>query len=242
MAFGLEGAAVKSIEPGSVAIVFGSTGGIGQALIGALQHSGAFETVYGFSRSTDPPLDLTDEDSIAHAVKMAAACGDLRLVIDATGFLHGDGHAPEKSWRALDGRHLAHAFAVNAIGPALVMKHVLPKLPRKGKAVFASLSARVGSIGDNGLGGWYGYRASKAALNQLVRTAAIELARRAPDALCLALHPGTVATPLSADFAKAGLDVQSPEKAAARLLSVIDDLSADATGGFYDWRGDRVPW
>jgi NAD(P)-dependent dehydrogenase (short-subunit alcohol dehydrogenase family) len=117
-----------------------------------------------------------------------------------------------------------------------------PLWPRSGKAVFATLSARVGSIGDNRLGGWYSYRASKAALNQLVRTAAFELTRRSPDALCIALHPGTVATALSAPFAATGLDVHSPAAAARHLLAVVDQLTADANGGFFDWRGQPVPW
>jgi NAD(P)-dependent dehydrogenase (short-subunit alcohol dehydrogenase family) len=122
------------------------------------------------------------------------------------------------------------------------MKHVLPLLPRSGKAVFATLSARVGSIADNRLGGGYGYRASKAALNQLVRTAAVELARRAPEALCIALHPGTVATPLSAPFAATGLEIHAPAEAAGHLLAVVDGLTAEANGGFFDWRGEPVPW
>ena len=141
----------------------------------------------------------------------------MRLVIDTTGFLHMDGFAPEKSWRDLDVVHMARACAVNAIGPALLMKQFLPLLPRQGRSVFATLSARVGSIGDNRLGGWYSYRASKAALNQLVRNAAIELGRRQPAALCVALHPGTVATRLSAPFVKAGLEVQTTEQAADGL-------------------------
>jgi NAD(P)-dependent dehydrogenase (short-subunit alcohol dehydrogenase family) len=163
-------------------------------------------------------------------------------VIDATGFLHDERQEPEKSWRQLDATNLARAFALNAIGPALIMKHVLPRLPRSRKAVFATLSARVGSIEDNRLGGWYSYRASKAALNQLVRTAAVELTRRSPDALCTALHPGTVATALSAPFATTGLEVHSPDVAARHLLAVIDQLTADANGGFFDWRGQPVPW
>ena len=163
-------------------------------------------------------------------------------MIDATGFLHVDHQGPEKSWRQLDAVNLARSFALNAIGPALIMKHVLPRLPRSGKAVFATLSARVRSIGDNRLGGWYSYRASKAALNQLVRTAAVELARRSPDALCIALHPGTVATALSAPFAVPGLEVHSPAAAARHLLAVVDQLASDANGGFFDWRGQRVPW
>lgn len=234
--------ALESIAAGSVAIVFGASGGIGAALLAALRDAGRFDTVHGFSRRSAVPVDLTDEASISHAVDIADKSGDIRLVIDATGFLHGQRMAPEKTWRALGVDQLAHAFAINAIGPALLMKHVLPKLPRTGKAVFATLSARVGSIEDNRLGGWYSYRASKAALNQLVRTAAIELSRRAPEALCIALHPGTVATPLSDRFAKAGLDVLMPAQSAKHLLSLIDQLDVDANGGFFDWRGDQVPW
>jgi NAD(P)-dependent dehydrogenase (short-subunit alcohol dehydrogenase family) len=228
-------------QPG-VAVVFGAGGGIGAALVQAIQAAGQFEHVVAFSRDTAPPIDLLDEASLERAAAFAADLGDLRLVIDATGFLHDERHEPEKSLRQLDGAALARSFALNAIGPALMMKHVLPRLPRSGKAVFATLSARVGSIGDNRLGGWYSYRASKAALNQLVRTAAVELARRSPDALCVALHPGTVATALSAPFARSGLEVHPPFKAAHNLLAVVDHLSADANGGFFDWRGQTVPW
>ena len=137
---------------------------------------------------------------------------------------------------------MARAFQVNAIGPALVMKHFLPLLPRDRRSVFAILSAKVGSIGDNHLGGWYSYRASKAALNQIIRTAAIELKRRAPQAALVALHPGTVESRLSAPFGKAGLDVRSPADAAERLLGVIDGLAPAASGGFFDYRGERLPW
>ena len=191
-------------------------------------------------RATDPPLDLLDEATIEAA---AAACGrDLTLVIDATGFLHDAEFQPEKSLRQLDPAHLARSFALNATGPALLMKHFLPLLARDQRAVFATLSARVGSISDNRLGGWYAYRASKAALNQLVRTAAIELARTRPQAICVALHPGTVATGLSGPFAKAGLDVQTPTEAAAKLLTVITGLTPDRSGTLIDQLGTTVPF
>jgi NAD(P)-dependent dehydrogenase (short-subunit alcohol dehydrogenase family) len=234
---------LTSFPPGGVAAIIGAGGGIGGALLEGLDGQAAFSTVLGLARSGTPPLDLTDESSIAGAARHIAGIGqELRLVIDATGFLHGPDATPEKSWRELDPAVMAHAFAVNATGPALVMKHVLPLLPRDGKAVFASLSARVGSIGDNRLGGWYSYRASKAALNQLVRTAAIELRRRAPEAVCVVLHPGTVDTRLSAPFARTGLDVQNPAQAADRLLTVLDRLDASASGGFYDHHGEPVDW
>ena len=242
-----EGAKAAGVDLGSfpqagVAVVFGAGGGIGGALVEAIQSAEKFKHVVSFSRSTSPAIDLLDEASLERAAALAADRGELRLVIDATGFLHDDRQSPEKNLRQLDAVNLARSFGLNAIGPALIMKHVLPRLPRSGKAVFATLSARVGSIGDNQLGGWYSYRASKAALNQLVRTAAIELARRSPDALCIALHPGTVATALSAPFAVTGLETHSPAAAARHLLAVVDQLTANANGGFLDWRGQPVPW
>lgn len=236
------GPVVTAVQASGCAVVFGATGGIGAAVMERLRRSERFAVVLGFSRASVPPIDLTNEASLAEAASLAAAAGDLRMVLDATGFLHDPLQAPEKSWRALEADALARAFALNAIGPALLMKHVLPRLPRQGRSVFATLSARVGSIADNRLGGWYGYRASKAALNQLVRTAAIELGRRRPEALCVALHPGTVATGLSAPFGADGLEVQSPDQAAQRLLSVLDRLTPAHSGGFFDHRGDSVPW
>jgi NAD(P)-dependent dehydrogenase (short-subunit alcohol dehydrogenase family) len=152
-------------------VVIGASGGIGAALATALENQG--RTVLRLGRRTTPPLDLHDQASIATAAAMAGA--GLRLVIDATGFLHGQGFTPEKSLRQLDPLHMAHSFAINATGPALLLKHFLPRLARGERAVFATLSARVGSIEDNRLGGWISYRASKAALNQIMRTAAIEL-------------------------------------------------------------------
>jgi len=241
---------------GGLALVIGANGGLGAALCQRLRSDPRFNQVLAAGRLADPTnmadagvdldIDLTDESRIAaaaaHVDTLASAGMPLRLVIDATGFLHGQGFEPEKSWRQLDAAHMAHAFAVNAIGPALLMKHFLPLLPRSGKAVFATLSAKVGSIGDNRLGGWYSYRASKAALNQLVRTAAIELSRRQPEAICVALHPGTVATRLSSPFARSGLEVQPPEAAAGRLLAVVDGLTAKDTGGFFNHHGEPLPW
>ncbi len=140
------------------------------------------------------------------------------------------------------GAAVLRLFAVNAIGPALLMKHFLPLLAPQGKAVFATLSAKVGSIGDNRLGGWYGYRASKAALNQLVRTAAVELGRRRPQALCVALHPGTVATRLTAPHATGHLEVRAPAAAARCLLGVLQGLRKEHNGAFLDYRGEALPW
>lgn len=228
-----------------LAVVVGGSGGIGSALVAHL--SAVSPQVLSLGRHSAPALDLLREDSIAHAADWlrthAQAQGlPVRLVIDATGWLHGEGWMPEKSWRQLDAAHMAHAFALNAIGPALLMKHFLPILPRQGRAVFATLSAKVGSIGDNRLGGWYSYRAAKAALNQLVRTAAIELARSHPHAVCVALHPGTVETALSAPFARTGLTVRAPDEAAARLLELLSTLDASHSGSFLDPQGQTLPW
>lgn len=225
-----------------VALVIGATGGIGRALAGALEASGRYAAVIRLGRDSTPGLDLLDEASVARALEASVPPREVRLAVHAAGVLHGPGMAPEKSLAAIDPDAMARAFAVNATGPALVMKHLLPRLPRRGRCVFAALSARVGSIGDNRLGGWYAYRASKAALNQLVRTAAVEFSRRNPDSLCVALHPGTVATGLSAPFRTEGPGVQTPEAAAAKLLAVLEGLPKEASGGFFDAEGRTVPW
>lgn len=233
----------NTFPPGGLAVVIGASGGIGAALLTQLQSDTTFAQVLGLSRQSQPALDLLDEASISAAARFVAAQNlALRLVVDATGTLHGDGYQPEKSWQQLDPAQMAHTFAINAIGPALLMKHFLPLLPKQGKAVFATLSAKVGSIGDNRLGGWYSYRASKAALNQLTHTAATELRRRQPEALCVALHPGTVQSALSAPFAKTGLNVKTPADAARHLLTLLDDLTATDSGGFFNHDGTPLPW
>ncbi|MEM7191371.1 MAG: SDR family NAD(P)-dependent oxidoreductase [Pseudomonadota bacterium] len=231
-----------SFPVGGSAIVFGATGGLGKSLAAAIAESGGFEQILAISRNSTPSLELEDETTIADAARYAADAPPIRLAIDATGFLHDASCKPEKSWRHMDADQMRRGFAVNAIGPALLMKHFLPLMAPSGKAVFATLSARVGSIGDNRLGGWYSYRASKAALNQFVRTAAIELKRIKPEAICVALHPGTVDTPLSQPFSKSGLDIHAPASAADHLLTVIDRLGPDRSGGFFDWRGQTIPW
>jgi len=225
------------------ALIIGATGGIGRALADALEARGVHERVVRLSRRSDPAVDVCDEASIARAAEWLAEEGAaLRLVIDATGFLHDERFRPERVLAGIDPDHMAKAFAINATGPALLMKHVLPLLPREGRSVFATLSARVGSIGDNRLGGWHAYRASKAALNQLVRGAAIELGRKRREAICVALHPGTVDTPLSQPFARSGLAVRSPDVAAEEILAVIDALTPADSGGFFDHKGERVAY
>lgn len=234
--------------PRRAAVVIGS-GGIGSAIADALHARGTEVLLIG--RQREIRIDYTQPDSVAQAAAQAAAwladtadgaARELRHLLVCTGFLHGPQGQPERAWSQLDADYLAHSFAVNAIGPALVMRHFLPLMPRSGRALAAFVSARVGSIGDNRLGGWYGYRAAKAALNQLVHTAAIEWARRNPQAICVAIHPGTVDTALSQPFAKAGLQVRPPQQAAAEILSVLDALGPGDSGGFFDQRGAVVPW
>jgi NAD(P)-dependent dehydrogenase (short-subunit alcohol dehydrogenase family) len=217
------------------ALVIGASGGIGRALLEALREKGE---VVGLSRSGDG-LDVTDEASVSAA--LGALEPGFDLVIVATGALVLDGQGPEKTLRAVTADGLARAFAINAIGPALVMKHALRLMPRDRVAKLAVLSARVGSIGDNHLGGWYGYRAAKAALNQLVRTAAVEAARTHPQSVFVALHPGTVETVL-APAQRAGHPAVPPAQAADNLLSVLENLGPSASGGFFDWKGEVVPW
>ena len=193
----------------------------------------------GVSRSTQPAIDLGDEPSIAAAAHVLRHRAPFGRIIDATGALTTDGHGPEKRLADLDPAAMARAFAVNAIGPALLLKHFVELLPRQGRSVFATLSARVGSIGDNRLGGWYSYRASKAALNQVLRTASVEVARRRPGALLLAMHPGTVRTGLSEPFTGPDQGI-TPHEAAMRLLATMD--AATETGCFLDNAGQTIPW
>jgi NAD(P)-dependent dehydrogenase (short-subunit alcohol dehydrogenase family) len=217
------------------ALVVGASGGIGAALVAALARRGE---VVGLSRRVDG-LDVTDEPLVATVLGRLE--GKFDLVIVATGALELAGVGPEKTLRALDPEAMAAQFALNAIGPTLVLKHALRLLPKDREARFAALSARVGSIGDNALGGWYSYRAAKAALNQLIHTASIELARTHPLAVLALLHPGTVTTPLTEAYA-GGHPAVTPEVAAGHLLAVLDRLKPKDTGGFFDWKGERVVW
>ncbi|MEY4967163.1 MAG: hypothetical protein RL274_2746 [Pseudomonadota bacterium] len=219
-------------------VVFGASGAIGGALARKLKARG--DTVWEFSRYGPAHVDICDENMIAAAAQQA---GDqLDLVIVATGFLHNKSHRPEKALRQIEPGHLMQSFMINAMGPALVMKYFLPRLARRRRSIFAVLSARVGSIANNQLGGWYSYRASKAALNQLVKTASVELARTNPSAVCLALHPGTVETPLSAPFHRPSLQARSPDEAARDLLAVLENAGPSESGTFLDYAGTPIPF
>lgn len=218
----------------SSALVVGR-GGIGSALITALSARGA---ALSWSRSLG--VDPTDEASVARA---AVEIPDhLTHIFVTTGMLHDDRQRPERSLRDLDPGALARSFAINTIAPAIIAKHVLPRLPRDRRAVFAVLGARVGSIGDNRTGGWHGYRASKAALAMLVKTLSIELKRTHPQAICVVLHPGTVDTPMSQPFqANVASDkLFTATFAAERLIEVADALTVADSGGHFGWDGAPI--
>lgn len=218
------------------ALVVGGSGGLGSAMIRALEQSGT--QVVSLSQRDDG-LDVTVEDSIRKAfLQLPSKRYD--LIFNATGGLSLNGVPPEKTIRAVDPQNMAAHFALNAIAVALILKHGAPLLA-PGRSVFASLSARLASIGDNRMGGWISYRAAKAAQNQIIHTAAIELARTHPGTIAVALHPGSVETPLTAPFLDPS-QTDTPATAAARLLRVINGLKASDTGGFFDQHGKRVSW
>ncbi len=222
------------------AVVVGASGGIGGALADGLERAGT--EVVRLSRSArnaEAWIDLLDEGSIEAAARRVAGGGAPDLVIVATGYLHENGTGPEKDWSHLSPEHLARNFATNATGPALVARHFLPLLPREGRAGFAALSARVGSISDNRLGGWYAYRASKAALNMLIRTLSVELARKKPEAFCVALHPGTVDTALSDPFQRGVPEGKlfTPELCARKLIRVLAQCDRSVSGKLLAYNG-----
>ena len=233
------------------ACVFGASGGIGRALCDALAAAGCAR-IYAGSRSGEGPqgpqfegfsFDLEDEDSIRAAAETMQA-DPPEWVIAATGVLTlAGGMGPERTDKRLDPGAMARVFAINTIGPALIAKHMLPLMPRGRAFTFAALSARVGSISDNRLGGWHSYRASKAALNMLLRNFAIEMARTHPEGVIVGLHPGTVDSALSAPF-QSGLaegQLTTPQTAAANLIGVLAQLTPAQSGRVFDFRGEEVP-
>ena len=235
------------------AVVFGANGGIGAALVVQLEQSGRYSEIHAGGRKLPEPaqpatlpftFELTDEASIAQAAQAIGAAGPVDLVIVATGMLQGAGpQMPERSWRFLDADAMVRVFAINTIGPALIAKHILPLMRRDGRSVFAALSARVGSIADNRSGGWHSYRASKAALNMLVRNFAIEFAGRNRSGIVVAVHPGTVDTALSRPFQRnvPQGSLFAPEQSAAHILATLDGLSPGDSGGLFAWNGEKIP-
>ena len=230
---------------GKTAIVIGASGGIGAAFAAALENEDDYERVLRVSRSgpDDIRMDITSEESIK---KVADWCQHQKiapsLVLVATGLLHTTVNGPEKSLRDFHADWLVENYKINAIGPAMVAKHFLPLMPKEGITRFAAISARVGSISDNRLGGWYGYRASKAALNMMIRNLSIEWARKNKRSIIVALHPGTVDTPLSEPFQGNVTPGKlfDPERAALQLLDVLDDLRPVDSGKIFAWDGEEI--
>jgi NAD(P)-dependent dehydrogenase (short-subunit alcohol dehydrogenase family) len=245
---------LPSLGNSSRVLVWGAGGAIGAALISHLSDDPRIAHIYAIGRRpfagaatnlTAFTADFGDEAAIADVAAQCAADGQpLDAVIVATGVLHDTaaGIAPEKTWRSLSADQLQHIFTVNTIGPALIGKHFLPLLARNKRAIFAALSARVGSISDNRMGGWHAYRASKAALNMMLKNFAIELARRNPEAICAGLHPGTVNSDLSAPF-QSNVPAQglfTADFSAAQLLAVLDRLGPQDSGHLFAWDGARI--
>jgi NAD(P)-dependent dehydrogenase (short-subunit alcohol dehydrogenase family) len=225
------------------AIIIGARGGIGKSLADHLETAGQHEIVYRFSRSNPTcAVNFSDPASLDLMANTIAAGPPPNLVIVATGLLHDAQNLPEKSLNQLNLDWMTENFLVNAIGPALIAQRIIPLMPRGERAVFAALSARVGSISDNRTGGWHSYRASKAALNQYIRTIAIEWARKSDQAICVALHPGTVDTKMSAPFQRnvAPEKLFHPEQSAAYLLQVLGGLTPLQSGRIFAWDGQEI--
>ncbi|MBK3466140.1 SDR family oxidoreductase [Pseudomonas sp. MF6776] len=230
---------MDSLGDGYRALVIGAGGTLGTAFCEQLEQDPRCARVRALGRHTVPELDLERPETIASAATELASEAPYQLIVHAAGLLHRDGIKPEKSLSAIEPDALQTVFQVNALGPAMVLRHFLPLLDPMG--AMAMLSAKVGSIGDNRLGGWYAYRASKAALNMLIKTAAIELARTRPQSRLLSLHPGTVISGLSQPFRGAS-SARPADVAAAQLLTLIDQLTPADSGHFFAYDGERLPW
>lgn len=226
----------------SSAVIIGARGGIGAALADALEQGKNYAQVLRLHRESDQPLDILDEASIAAAAaSLSATNPHISLVIVATGLLHSEQKGPEKSLRELEPNWMIENFRINAVGPALVAKHFLPIMAKQGPICFAALSARVGSISDNHLGGWHSYRASKTALNMLIRNISIEWQRKNPQSIVVGLHPGTVETALSAPFKGNPIHERfTPARAAGDMLSVLHGLKPEQSGQIFAYDGSLV--
>lgn len=242
---------LSSFGTGLNIVVIGASGGIGGAFVQQLcsdEHVGHIfamsrsKTSFAHSKISTSHIDITDETSIAAAAQHAAQHGNIDIIIVATGILHNEhGLRPEKSLRDLNTEMLQQNYLINTIAPALIAKHFLPLLPRDRKSLFAALSARVSSISDNKLGGWYGYRASKSALNMMLKNAAIEIGRRYKDAIIIGLHPGTVDTKLSKPFqGHMQHDLFTPEISAKHLLAVINSKTPEDSGKLFAWDNQHI--
>ena len=223
------------------ALVIGATGAIGHAFLEAFQADTDCTHVEAISRNADTGFDLLIPDSLHAQASLSNQSGPYEIIIDATGALNIDGVGPEKSLNSLQADLLMQSMRINAIGPAMVLRHFAPLLA-KGASVYAKLSARVGSIEDNKKGGWYGYRASKAALNMLLQTAAIELQRKNPNMRVVALQPGTVRSKLSSPHVNAQSQLLEPQESVLGMLSTLRALPAKSGAYFVDYKGAEIPW
>jgi NAD(P)-dependent dehydrogenase (short-subunit alcohol dehydrogenase family) len=231
---------LSSFPTGFRALVIGASGGVGQAMVQHLANAPHCAEVVGLHRHSEPRIDFDHEASIASAADALRGCGKFHLIINAAGLLHSAAFMPEKKLGDLGYAQLEATFRVNTFGPALVLRHFAPLLAAD-RSALALISAKVGSIEDNRLGGWYSYRASKAALNMLLKTAAIEIKRSNPNAVLVSLHPGTVNTGLSKPF-KGEQIGRTPLDAARDMLAALDQLTPLDTGSFVAFNGERLPW
>jgi NAD(P)-dependent dehydrogenase (short-subunit alcohol dehydrogenase family) len=232
----------------NVAII-GASGALGSAFVRQIAQRNRLSQIHAFSRTpinsgipnvTWSPIDLEQESSISAAADSIVT--PLDLVIVTTGILHGVDFMPEKSIRELSVEKLQHVFHINTIGPALIAKHFLPKLHTKNRAIFAALSARIGSISDNALGGWYSYRASKAALNMIIKTVSIEMAHRYKLRIIVGLHPGTVDSKLSKPFQEhiPAEKIFTADHSVALMLTLIDRLTPAESGKCFSYDGSEI--
>jgi len=226
----------------NLAVIVGATGAIGNAIANEIENLG-FKDVLKVGTNTTPSIDFNNENTILKTIEFVKNINKpISILFDATGILHHNNSMPEKTLKNINIDFAKKNFLINAIGPALLIKHFVPLLDNEDKAVFATLSAKVGSISDNGYGGWYSYRASKSALNQFIKTASIETKVKNKKAIIVALHPGTVKSKLSEPFQKINLKIQNPEESAKDLIKVINTLDYEQTGKFLNWDGSEIPW
>ncbi len=246
-----DGGSVNDLSsPRQSALVVGASGGIGSALVQALCDDSRYEIVYALSRTPTgrrprKVIEIACDPINSESLKIAVSRIDhpIARAIITTGMLHDELQSPEKSWRSLKADELTRSFAINSVAPILTLAAIIPHLPRKDRSEIAVLGARVGSVSDNRNGGWYGYRASKAALAMLIKTLSIDLARTHPACICAMLHPGTVDTGMSKPF-QGGVTAEklfSPAFSAKAILAVLDHLNQTDSGLHFAWDGSRIP-
>ena len=224
------------------ALVFGSNGGIGSSIFKTLKEKKYYQKVYGFSRDHTPKFDITSDKEIKNlSEKILDNDLNIKLIVNAIGFLHDEKYFPEKKAEEINQDYMKKSFEVNSIFTALLIKYFAPIMPKVETSIFASLSARVGSISDNYLGGWYSYRASKAALNQIMKTASVEYKRKNKNIIFISIHPGTVATKLSKPFSEKK-SLFSTDQAALKIIDLFDNLTIENSGQLIDYKKEVIPF